>query len=42
MVKYKCAEDKDFRNINVLAGGDLYQFTPVMQTELYNKNYKDA
>ena len=42
MVKYKCAEDKDFGNINVLAVGDLYQFTPVMQTELYKKNYKDA
>ena len=42
MVKYKCAEDKDFGNINVLAVGDLYQLTPVMQTELYKKNYKDA
>ena len=42
MVKYKCAEDKDFGNINVLAVGELYQLTPVMQTELYNKNYKDA
>ena len=42
MVKYKSAEDKDFGNINVLAVGDLYQLTPVMQTELYKKNYKDA
>ena len=42
MVKYKCAEDKDFGNINVLAVGDLYQLTPVMQTEMYKKNYKDA
>ena len=42
MVKYKCAEDKDFGNINVLAVRDLYQLTPVMQTELYKKNYKDA
>ena len=42
MVKYKCAEDKDFGNINVLAVGDLYQLTPVMQRELYKKNYKDA
>ena len=41
-VKYKCAKDKDFGNINVLVVGDLYQLTPVMQTELYKKNYKDT
>ena len=42
MVKYKSPEGKDFGNINVLAVGDLYQLTPVMQTELYKKSYKDA
>ena len=42
MVKYKNPEGKDFGNINILAVGDLYQLTPVMQTELYKKNYKDA
>ena len=42
MVKYKNPEGKDFGNINILAVGDLYQLTPVMQTELYKRSYKDA
>ena len=41
MVKYKNPEGKDFGNVNILAVGDLYQLTPVMQTELYKKSYKD-
>ena len=42
MVKYKNPEGKDFGNVNILAVGDLYQLTPVMQTELYKKSYKDV
>ena len=42
MVKYKNPEGKDFGNINILAVGDLYQLTPVMQTELYKRSYKGA
>ena len=42
MIKYKNRNDQNFGNINVLAVGDFYQLAPVMQKQLFVKDYYNS
>ena len=42
MIKYKNPNDQNFGNINVLAVGDFYQLAPVMQKQLFVKDYYNS
>ena len=42
MIKYKNPNDQNFGNINVLAVGDFYQLAPVMQKQLFMRDYYNS
>ena len=42
MIKYKNPNDQNFGNINVLAVGDFYPLAPVMQKQLFVKDYYNS
>ena len=42
MVKNRHPNSQDFGKVNVLAVGDLYQLAPVMQRQVFCRNYSDV
>ena len=42
MVKSRHPNSQDFGKVNILAVGDLYQLAPVMQRQIFCRNYSDA